>query len=55
VPEDDMLRTFNMGIGMAVVCTPALADTILEDLRARREEPVVIGEVVSGSRDVVYA
>ena len=54
VPEQDMMRTFNMGIGMVVVCTPALADTILEDLRARREEPVVIGEIVAGSRDVIY-
>ncbi len=55
VPDDDMRRTFNMGIGMVLVCTPALADTILDDLRARREEPIVIGEIVSGSRDVVYA
>jgi phosphoribosylformylglycinamidine cyclo-ligase len=55
VPDDDMRRTFNMGIGMVLVCTPALADTIVDDLRARREEPVIIGEVVAGSRDVVYA
>jgi phosphoribosylformylglycinamidine cyclo-ligase len=55
VPDDDMRRTFNMGIGMVLVCTPALADTIVDDLRARREEPVIIGEIVAGSRDVVYA
>lgn len=54
VPEDDMIRTFNMGIGMVVVCTPALADTILDDLHARREDPVVIGEIIAGHRDVVY-
>jgi phosphoribosylformylglycinamidine cyclo-ligase len=54
VSEQDMFRTFNMGIGMVVVCTPALVDTILDDLRARREEPVVIGEIVSGNREVIY-
>jgi phosphoribosylformylglycinamidine cyclo-ligase len=54
VPEQDMIRTFNMGIGMALVCTPTLADTILDDLQARREEPVVIGEIVAGHRDVAY-
>jgi phosphoribosylformylglycinamidine cyclo-ligase len=55
VPDDDMMRTFNMGIGIVVVCTPALADTIVDDLHARREEPVVIGEIVAGQRDVTYA
>jgi phosphoribosylformylglycinamidine cyclo-ligase len=55
VPDADMRRTFNMGIGMVLVCTPALADTIVDDLRARREEPVIIGEIVAGSRVVVYA
>ena len=55
VPEDDMRRTFNMGIGMVLVCTPTLASTIVDDLRARKEEPVVIGEIVQGHRDVVYA
>jgi phosphoribosylformylglycinamidine cyclo-ligase len=54
VPDDDMLRTFNMGIGMALVCTRALSDTIMDDLRARREEPIVIGEIVPGDRDVIY-
>lgn len=49
-----MLRTFNMGIGMVVVCTPALADTIVDDLRARKEEPVVIGEIVAGQRQTIY-
>jgi phosphoribosylformylglycinamidine cyclo-ligase len=55
VPQDDMRRTFNLGVGMVLVCTPTLAGTIVDDLRARREEPVVIGEIVQGHRDVVYA
>ena len=54
VPDDDMLRTFNMGIGLTIVCTPALADTIVEDLRTRHEEAIVIGEIVRGDRNVQY-
>ena len=50
-----MLRTFNMGIGLILVCTPALVDTIVwTTCAARHEEPVVIGEIVQGHREVVY-
>jgi phosphoribosylformylglycinamidine cyclo-ligase len=55
VPDDDMWRTFNMGIGMILACTPALTDTIVDDLRARKEAPFVIGSIVQGQRDVVYS
>ena len=55
VPTDDMYRTFNMGIGLVLVCPAALSDTVLEELRARQEEPVVIGEIVRGQQDVTYA
>jgi phosphoribosylformylglycinamidine cyclo-ligase len=54
VPIDDMFRTFNMGIGMILVCTPALADTVIDDLRARNEDPVVIGDILRGQQDVTY-
>ena len=55
VPEAEMLRTFNMGIGMVLVCTPALVDAIMDDLHARRDDPVLIGEIISGDREVIYA
>ncbi len=55
VPESDMFRTFNMGIGLILVCTPTLVDAVLEDLTERHESPVVIGEIVQGARDVQYA
>lgn len=55
VSDEEMFRTFNMGIGLAIVCTPALVETVLADLRARHEEPVVIGEIVRGARRVDYA
>ena len=55
VPSDDMFRTFNMGIGLILICTASLADTVIEDLRSRQEQPVVIGEIVRGQQDVSYA
>ena len=55
VPTEDMFRTFNMGIGLIIVCTPTLVDAITEDLRARHEQPVVIGEIVRGQQDVSYS
>jgi phosphoribosylformylglycinamidine cyclo-ligase len=55
VPDDDMFRTFNMGIGLILVCTPALVDPVLEDLRSRHESPAIVGEIVRGDRTVTYA
>ena len=55
VPAEDMLRTFNMGIGLILVCTPALADAVMDDLRARKEAPVAMGDIVAGERRVIYA
>jgi phosphoribosylformylglycinamidine cyclo-ligase len=54
VPEDEMFRTFNMGIGLVLICPAALAQTVIEDLRTRHEQPVVIGEITRGRRDVIY-
>jgi phosphoribosylformylglycinamidine cyclo-ligase len=55
VPDDDMYRTFNMGIGLVLVCPPALVDTVIDDLRQRHEQPVTIGEIVRGDRNVRYS
>ena len=35
VPDDDMLRTFNMGIGLIVVCRSADAEPVIETARRR--------------------
>jgi phosphoribosylformylglycinamidine cyclo-ligase len=55
VPIEDMYRTFNMGIGLVLVCPPALVDTVIDDLRQRHEQPVLIGEIVRGDQDVRYS
>ena len=46
VPEDDMRRTFNLGIGMIFVVARRDVNIALRILRRRKEHPVVIGEVI---------
>jgi phosphoribosylformylglycinamidine cyclo-ligase len=52
VPDAEMFRTFNMGIGYVVVVRPAVADSMGARLRAAGEEVFLIGEVVAGERGV---
>jgi phosphoribosylformylglycinamidine cyclo-ligase len=54
VPDADMFRTFNMGVGLILVCPRVLAETVVDDLRARQESPVLIGEIVRGTGTVSY-
>ncbi len=54
VEQGEMMRAFNMGIGMALVAEPAAADQILAALTADGEKPLAIGRIESGDRGVVY-
>jgi phosphoribosylaminoimidazole (AIR) synthetase len=54
VPLDDMLRTFNMGIGLIIVTSASKADHVLVELAARGgRDARVIGEIVAGQGPVV--
>ncbi|HXG64611.1 MAG TPA: phosphoribosylformylglycinamidine cyclo-ligase [Blastocatellia bacterium] len=52
VPENEMYRTFNMGIGMIVVADPQSADRIKEYLDKLGERHYDVGRVVEGPRSV---
>ena len=49
VPIDDMMRTFNMGIGLIIVIGRDKAESLLDELAARGgRDARVIGDVVAG-------
>ena len=54
VPIDDMLRTFNMGIGLIIVVASDQAEPLISELAARGgRDARVIGEVVPGEPPAV--
>ena len=52
VSEKEMYRTFNMGVGMVIVCSSDDAERIEAHLRDQRETSYRIGSVVHGNREV---
>jgi phosphoribosylformylglycinamidine cyclo-ligase len=48
-----MFRTFNMGVGMVIVCAPNDLDPIKYNFKERGENCYIIGEVVEGNREVL--
>jgi phosphoribosylformylglycinamidine cyclo-ligase len=54
VPIDDMLRTFNMGIGVIAVTSPTDAEPLIDELAARGGHGArVLGEIVPGEPPAV--
>ncbi|NTV46098.1 MAG: phosphoribosylformylglycinamidine cyclo-ligase [Chlorobiales bacterium] len=47
VPDEDMRRTFNLGIGLVIIASPSEADRIMSHLKSVGEKPYHIGEVVN--------
>jgi phosphoribosylformylglycinamidine cyclo-ligase len=47
--QDEMLRTFNLGVGLAVTCRSERADSVVQHLIASGENAYVIGEIVAGA------
>jgi phosphoribosylformylglycinamidine cyclo-ligase len=54
IARDEMLRTFNMGVGMVMVVSPADEAKALEGLADEGEEPWRIGRIIRGTGVVRY-
>ena len=54
IAQQEMLRTFNLGIGFLVVVSAKEADKALDTLAQAGEEPKRIGAIVSGEKKVRY-
>jgi phosphoribosylformylglycinamidine cyclo-ligase len=56
IPDDEMFRAFNMGIGLILVCAPSDADRAMKLLAMAGDSgAAVIGGIVAGNRDVHYS
>ncbi|MCH9809305.1 MAG: phosphoribosylformylglycinamidine cyclo-ligase [Alphaproteobacteria bacterium] len=53
LPDDEMLRTFNCGIGMVVVASPGRSGEVVAALQEAGETPFLIGEVIPRDSDAV--
>lgn len=47
VPEDDIRRALNLGIGLIIIAPPSKADAICDELVAMNERPIMMGKVVN--------
>ena len=52
--DTEAYRTFNMGVGMCVVCDPDAVDDIAESLTAAGEIVFPVGRIVKGTGQVIY-
>ena len=55
VPPEEMLRTFNMGIGMILVVPPKKFKKVQTILERSGEKMFTIGRIVKGDRKVTYS
>ncbi len=54
VPDEDMKKTFNMGIGYVIISSEDSADTAVSILRENGYEPYIIGKIRKGGGGVKY-
>lgn len=45
VPEEDMRRTFNLGLGLVLIVAPDAVERVMADLKSRKENAYIIGKV----------
>jgi phosphoribosylformylglycinamidine cyclo-ligase len=54
IADHEMLRTFNMGVGMTIVCAPDIADDVVNHLERNGCECYPIGKIVEGTGKVKF-
>lgn len=52
--QEQALKTFNMGVGMCVICKPEDASAVQAELEATGESVYTIGKIIAGEGKVVY-
>lgn len=54
VPEAEMLKTFNMGVGMVLVVKKSDAPAVIKKLKRLKEDAYIIGRVEKGKHGLEY-
>lgn len=54
IEEEEMFRTFNMGVGFILIVSPENVDTVIKKLEVGGESASLIGEIVSGQGEVKW-
>lgn len=54
VPESEMYRTFNMGVGMVIICAPSDAPVIKTHMKSLDQQCYEIGHVITGEQEVIF-
>ena len=55
IDDDELLRTFNCGLGMVVVVAPEQASAVQDVLNHHGEKSFIVGKISTGSQGVVIA
>lgn len=55
IDDKEMLRTFNLGVGLTVVAKKEAAKDIIKHMRAKKIKAYEIGEIVKGNKQVVVS
>jgi len=55
VAWQEMLRTFNMGIGFALVVSPEQSENAIAQLKRQGSEAWVLGNIVAGDGEVLFS
>jgi len=50
VSQNEMLKTFNCGIGMSIICSQEARDAVFSLLERNGESPTLIGEVTDTNK-----
>jgi len=54
IAEDEMLRAFNMGVGLIVCVDASVSSSAAGMLKSAGEQPIALGRIVKGDPDVRY-
>ncbi len=53
ISDEEMYRTFNMGIGMVLIVSQNDASKVINELKMTRYDSYIIGRVIKGNKQII--